>query len=314
MRVSPWLALGLLAVAVAACDFDGRGTTIDSGNPPIDALDAPDTPGDDGDNDGVRDGDDNCPTVANTDQHDEDADGVGDKCDNCPTVANPAQANQGESAVGQAVDQAGDACDPFPDRPGNNLLFFDSFASRDPLWQIAPGGGVWSWSGDAVTQTDPDAIAYLYYAGDLHGDVVVDITARIVTVPNHGFGIGSTAQWNLSPGDGAGYLCQLFDTPAGPGDGPLNIGAFLLQSTVAPQVLASQLHTSITPEVTSADAWTVRHAAIASARSCSAASSAGFRVTTATVANSAVPTGRWGLRAALAHMRFENIVVYTVGS
>ena len=39
------------------------------------------------DGDGVADGDDNCPTVANADQADVDGDGVGDACDPCPNVA-----------------------------------------------------------------------------------------------------------------------------------------------------------------------------------------------------------------------------------
>jgi hypothetical protein len=38
----------------------------------------------DADGDGVRDAQDNCPSVANSDQLDEDGDGVGDACDSCP--------------------------------------------------------------------------------------------------------------------------------------------------------------------------------------------------------------------------------------
>jgi hypothetical protein len=59
----------------------------------------------DSDSDGVPDGSDNCPTVANPTQLDTDLDGVGDACDNCPNTPNPDQANSDP-------DPLGDACDP----------------------------------------------------------------------------------------------------------------------------------------------------------------------------------------------------------
>ncbi len=43
-----------------------------------------DTPGPDLDGDGIEDGCDNCPDIANADQFDFDADGIGDLCDTCP--------------------------------------------------------------------------------------------------------------------------------------------------------------------------------------------------------------------------------------
>ena len=59
-----------------------------------------------GDADGICQGDDNCPHVANPDQADADGDGVGDACDNCPRVSNVGQ----EDADGDGI---GDVCDDY---------------------------------------------------------------------------------------------------------------------------------------------------------------------------------------------------------
>jgi len=78
----------------------------------------------DADSDGVWDGADNCPTVANPDQRDCDSDGTGDACeidvdsddvpddcDNCPSVPNPDQSDCDHDGLG-------DACDPDIDDDG----------------------------------------------------------------------------------------------------------------------------------------------------------------------------------------------------
>lgn len=59
----------------------------------------------DTDTDGIVDGKDNCPLLANPDQKDGDADKIGDLCDDCPAIANADQ-------VDTDGDGAGDACDP----------------------------------------------------------------------------------------------------------------------------------------------------------------------------------------------------------
>ncbi len=63
--------------------------------------------GTDTDGDGIADGSDNCPTVANASQANADGDNLGDACDNCVSVANNSQAN----ADG---DSRGDVCDNCP--------------------------------------------------------------------------------------------------------------------------------------------------------------------------------------------------------
>ena len=70
--------------------------------------------GDDvGDQDGICQGDDNCPEVANPAQADGDEDGAGDVCDNCRGVANPGQ----EDSDGDGI---GDACDPYNCAPSGD--------------------------------------------------------------------------------------------------------------------------------------------------------------------------------------------------
>jgi uncharacterized repeat protein (TIGR01451 family) len=54
----------------------------------------------DRDQDGLVDGSDNCPSVANTDQSDRDGDGLGDACDVCPAVADPSQVDTDANGIG----------------------------------------------------------------------------------------------------------------------------------------------------------------------------------------------------------------------
>jgi hypothetical protein len=85
----------------------------------------------DTDSDGIADGTDNCPVVANADQldtdndgsgnacdSDDDADGVADTSDNCPTTANASQADADHDGIGDACDTDADG-DAVPDATDN---------------------------------------------------------------------------------------------------------------------------------------------------------------------------------------------------
>jgi len=56
------------------------------------------------DEDGIEDGEDNCPMVPNRDQKDRDEDKVGDACDNCPDTFNPGQRDSDFDGIGNACE------------------------------------------------------------------------------------------------------------------------------------------------------------------------------------------------------------------
>src|SRR4051812_45346226 len=61
----------------------------------------------DADGDGIADGPDNCPTVANAGQENQDGDSFGDACDKCPALSS-ANNTDGDG------DGFGDVCDKCP--------------------------------------------------------------------------------------------------------------------------------------------------------------------------------------------------------
>lgn len=122
-----------ILVSLVGCGFSPGSPvmTIHDADPP----DRPDGPAMvDTDHDGILDPNDNCPTIANSDQHDEDGDGAGDACDVCPGVPH-------EGATDTDTDGLPDDCDPHADTAGDKLVYFEPFvgSSLPTGWSVASG-------------------------------------------------------------------------------------------------------------------------------------------------------------------------------
>ncbi|MCA9678866.1 MAG: thrombospondin type 3 repeat-containing protein [Kofleriaceae bacterium] len=222
------LLLGcVLATAAAGCSFDGGGVAGDAAT----SDDAPDGPPGDRDGDGVADGADNCPDVANRRQEDEDGDGVGNACDNCPHVANADQANDGETVAGVTPDNAGDACDPSPSGPGNDIIFFDGFDDAASLSSWTTVGGNWTISGGALRVSPAPGVAWAYLRTAQFTGTALATAATLTDVPpsssaaDTNRAIGSLVGFSPGAGTGAGYLCLAYSNPASatPPSGTLNL-------------------------------------------------------------------------------------------
>jgi len=134
--MNPMRHLVVLAGALAAgCSFTAPQSSVDASTSHDTPIDMPPGPGD-RDGDGVADGDDNCPDVANPDQHDEDGDSVGDVCDKCPQIAHEAAADIDEDGIP-------DVCDPDLTKH-NTLVAFIPFTGT-----ALPAG--WKTVGDQNT-------------------------------------------------------------------------------------------------------------------------------------------------------------------
>lgn len=74
------------------------------------------------DGDGVVNGLDNCPAVANADQQDLDFDDIGDVCDNCAFVQNYGQVDSDGDLRGDACDNCPQVSNPLQENADNDLL------------------------------------------------------------------------------------------------------------------------------------------------------------------------------------------------
>jgi hypothetical protein len=196
-----------LIVLVAGCSFS-KGT---SPSPPSGGGDMPDAAvtATDTDGDGVPDALDNCPAIANPDQHDHDGDLRGDACDVCPHVA-----DTGADFDGDGV---GDACDPHPTEPGDHIVFFDGFygPTIDP-WQTVSGPPAWTIDGGALRQPMADAISMVVRpASPTPNNVFVEARLRVNAVSSapaarHAVGIAAGFQ-----GTDNYFFCGLSQTDVG---------------------------------------------------------------------------------------------------
>ncbi|MFN0249849.1 MAG: thrombospondin type 3 repeat-containing protein [Kofleriaceae bacterium] len=165
---------GTLACMNGTCERAANGTpdaNVDSndGALPDDAMIEPDAPmfdagPMDNDGDGVANASDNCPQMANNDQHDEDNDAVGDVCDNCPHVAN---ANQ---AAVMDNDSVGDACDPYPTTGGDSIVRFLPMHVVPPM--VTTTGG-WTQMGDAYVHPNNGDSALIVQGGPWTNPTIV---------------------------------------------------------------------------------------------------------------------------------------------
>ncbi|MEO8554833.1 MAG: thrombospondin type 3 repeat-containing protein [Kofleriaceae bacterium] len=185
----------------------------------------------DSDDDGIPDGEDNCPTLANPAQLDRDLDRVGDACDNCPMTANPNQADEDGDTLGNVCDNCphipnlgqadadgddvGDACDPQTGTIDHIVLFlgFDD-PSEIAGWHAAGTNAQWKVEGGALIQAGASDLAILWK--DDVGSPTLEATTRVTygpIDPNFGqdraaFLMTSFARDAMTPADfGRGFGC-----------------------------------------------------------------------------------------------------------
>src|SRR5438105_332903 len=165
-----WALVSALFLWGCSSKMMHAGGDDDTGSGTPDAAD----PTADTDGDSIADVADNCPTVANADQHDHDQDGRGDACDVCPHLP-----DTGADVDGDGV---GDACDPHPTEPGDRLVVFEDFYGP-VAWQSVIGSGSWEFTDGTAHQPNVDGVYQLVRPGDL-GNVFVEARVRVNQVAN----------------------------------------------------------------------------------------------------------------------------------
>lgn len=189
-------------------DLNGNALLEVGDSSPVDPCDPDDTvaacvgepPEDtDADDDGIDDGDDNCPAVANADQADSDSDGVGNACedpdndfdddtvsdddDNCPLVANTDQADSDSDGTGDACDDDDEDEDDDDDADDDEPI---ADADLDGVADDTDNCPAISNPSQADTDLDSlgDACDPSPNEADLDHDFVMDGLDNCLTVPN----------------------------------------------------------------------------------------------------------------------------------
>jgi len=187
-------------------------------------TDLPDVdPTTDDDDDGILNGDDNCPQDPNNGQSDRDNDGVGDACDNCPAHLNTNQSDTDGDGIGDVCDDddrdgvlnVNDNC-PGASNPGQRDTDDDGIGDVCDNCRMTANFSQLDTDGDGIG----DACEL---PGDDDGDTVADADDNCPAVPNFSQsdidqdGIGDscdncprTANFSQrdTNGDGVGDACQ----------------------------------------------------------------------------------------------------------
>jgi hypothetical protein len=240
--------------------------------------------------------------------HDEDGDGVDDGCDVCPQIADPAQADGDGDGVG-------DACDPNPTDPHDTLVLFDSFAVPAP-WQ--PVRGTWNVQDDALVQSDlsvaTDAVATRAVPDPAAKELTVDVTFTIDTwapkgptdpAAYRGAGVFFVASGATSTTDPIGYLFDVFEDIAAAT--PVSyVGLYRIDPSGAP-VLSSNTFADHVPQGVQGR-FRVRHTATVVPELCDVALPP--ITTELPSADASYTTGGIGLRTMSTAVHFQSVTVY----
>ncbi|MGE5181644.1 MAG: thrombospondin type 3 repeat-containing protein [Acidobacteriota bacterium] len=181
-------------VAGVAGDGGGGGDAVDAA-----ATDSFDAPGD-RDGDGIADNADNCPDVANPDQHDFDGDGHGDACDHCPHLASTIDPDGDGDGVG-------DDCDPRPTTAGDHIALFAGFYSPADItgWTQVD---TWTVTGGELVQSDKNQQQPAIFPPMTYAHAYVETEMIVSALGNGGFvGIGACSG---DKGTTQYYCCTMY--------------------------------------------------------------------------------------------------------